>query len=81
MSKEILNVPDELGPLILTQLATANPDYGVGFLLIVVAAGQPIQTVTNLDDSMQVDLLRQTADTVEREGMAVSTLMKPEGEG
>ena len=71
-------IPDTLGPVILEQLATVNPDKAVGFLLLAVSHGQPLATMTNLPEEEQLYLLGLVS-TAMAEGMNVSHLLNPEG--
>lgn len=72
-------IPDALGPMILGQFAKEQPDAEVGFLLIAVAHGKPLATMTNLPEAEQIYLLGLAKETIEGQDMAVSTLLNPEG--
>lgn len=74
-----LNVPDDLGAIIDMQLKSANPDVEVGWLLITVTHGEPIQTMTNVAEQTQLVMCAIAIDAIEKEALNVSTLLNPEG--
>ena len=71
-------IPDSLGPYINQSLEDNNGET-TAFLLVTVLHGQPIQTVTNMDDEMQVHVMESLIETVKRDAMTKSTLLNPEG--
>lgn len=75
---KILEIPDALGITIQASLAENNPDLEVGFLILVVAHGQPLQSMSNLDEPAQLFLTGLASEAIAA-GMNVSTLLNPEG--
>lgn len=50
---DIFDIPTSLGEEILKKLTEANPtlEEKIGFLLVAVTHGQPVQTVSNVDEA------------------------------
>lgn len=74
-----MEVPDEVGVIINEKIKAANPDLEIGWLLIAVSHGKPIQTMGNTDEQTQMMMCQIANNAIESEIMAVSTLLNPEG--
>lgn len=57
-----LDVPVELGDEILKRITETNPELAgrIGFLLVAVTHGQPLQTISNIEDGELVYLTELT---------------------
>jgi hypothetical protein len=75
----IMNLPDELGAVIDLKIKEANPDLPIGWMLIAVSHGMPIQTMSNVDEHTQLMMTQIANNAIAAEQMAVSTLLNPEG--
>lgn len=80
MSEEIkMELPEDLGAVIDMQIKSANPELEVGWMLIAVAHGKPIQTMTNVEESTQLMMTQIAHAAIAAEAMNVSSLLNPEG--
>ena len=80
MSEVKMELPDELGVIINEKIKAANPELEIGWLLIAVSHGKPIQTMGNTDEPTQMMMCQIANSAIESEIMAVSVLLNPEGE-
>lgn len=79
MSDKKMDLPDELGNIVDKAIKDANVGLEVGWMLIAVSHGLPIQTMANVDEPTQVMMTQIANNAIASEMMNVSTLLNPEG--
>lgn len=80
MSDKKMDLPDELGNLVDKAIKDANQGLEVGWMLIVVSHGQPIQTMGNTEESTQIIMCQIASNAIESEIMQKASLLNPKGE-